>query len=108
MAGIMGLQGELWWPARRAHPSPPACRTRSLRARPAAGASASTRAGQLTLGALQQHVQRDRIGAVRHPLAPGPASAVDPTTYSLMWPQVQEDHAVPQAVDKANYKKLWG
>ncbi|MFI8502553.1 matrixin family metalloprotease [Streptomyces sp. NPDC085524] len=30
------------------------------------------------------------------------------TTDSLMWPQVQEDHDVPQAVDKANYKKLWG
>ncbi|WP_371614259.1 matrixin family metalloprotease [Streptomyces sp. NBC_00454] len=30
------------------------------------------------------------------------------TTYSLMWPQVQEDYDVPQAVDKANYKKPWG
>ncbi|MFD9357895.1 matrixin family metalloprotease [Streptomyces sp. NPDC060031] len=30
------------------------------------------------------------------------------TTHSLMWPQVQEDYDVPQAVDKANYKKLWG
>ncbi|EFL19764.1 matrixin family metalloprotease [Streptomyces sp. C] len=30
------------------------------------------------------------------------------TTDSLMWPDVQENFDVPQAVDRANYKKLWG
>ncbi|MFE1788093.1 hypothetical protein ACFW7J_06795 [Streptomyces sp. NPDC059525] len=29
-------------------------------------------------------------------------------TDSLMWPGVQEDYDVPQPVDKANYRKLWG
>ncbi|MCX5409285.1 hypothetical protein OHA37_36205 [Streptomyces sp. NBC_00335] len=59
---------------------------------------------------MSSYSAKKRRSVAAHELghALGPCHKDFETTNSLMWPQVQEDFDVPQAVDKANYKKLWG
>ncbi|MFD6891148.1 matrixin family metalloprotease, partial [Streptomyces sp. NPDC059957] len=59
---------------------------------------------------MKDYAPKKRRSVVAHELghALGLCHKAKATTESLMWPTVQDTYDVPQGVDKANYKRLWG
>ncbi|MDA5286557.1 matrixin family metalloprotease [Streptomyces sp. Isolate_45] len=59
---------------------------------------------------MKDYAPKKRRSVVAHELghALGLCHKAKTTSESLMWPTVQDTYDVPQGVDKANYKRLWG